>query len=300
MKSLLIIALTFLVFKFGVLKQTYNNKNYELHKNITTLFVGDSHTQYGISDIGEKNYINLGYRSEKYIWTYNKLKKILESNSQLKKVFLSVSLHSFGAANHRALKGDKLTFFLSRYCQLIDADAIVNLLKISRFQSDIFYCALKKGIGFPFEGFNDFRYLISLKSGKRTRDVFPFWGAFNNTDKKLNKLDLDIKPTLKRHFDKNRFSPIQEKYFNKIIQLCYENNIEINLISFPVTQKYLQNVPKIFVKKFEQMIELATPRVSSHINLINSFRNTGDFKDFDHLNKFGALKVSELLKRRVK
>jgi len=108
-----------LLFKNLILESNYEPSTFKVREGVNVLFAGDSHAQYGLSDKLEERTQNISYRSEKFIWSYLKLKKILDQNKDLKKIYLSVSYHSFAKGNDVDLTGKSRSFFYKRRINII-------------------------------------------------------------------------------------------------------------------------------------------------------------------------------------
>ena len=82
------------------------------------------------------------------------------------------------------------------------------------------------------------------------------------------------------------FSKQNIKYLFKIIELCQNSDIELFLLTTPLSMPYYKQIPTIYINKFNKI--LLKSKVS-HINLINEInRNNLFLYDGDHVNKSGS------------
>lgn len=287
---LLTIACT--TFKMISSKVIYADNSFKMNSKIENVFMGDSHAQYGFYDLDNPKNINISYRSEKYIWSYIKLRKILKSNN-IKNVYLNFSYHSLSKNNEKDLVGSSRSFFYSRYCAMLGNEDIKELFKLKILNNDLLWCFLKNSLGFPYEGSRELRYLLALKRGKKTEKIFPFWGYFEKENEELNET-IDVNEVLARHFSTRQVSKIQLHYLNKIIQLTNKYNVKLNLITLPVSTEYLSKIPFYYRKKHQVRVEHL--KNFSHVkyqDLTGVSLEAKHFKDHDHLNMLGAKLVSK-------
>ena len=87
-ESLLFVGL--LVAGVGVIPavRTLLHEPYRVDESVTTVITGDSHVQIAINDGSMGETRNIALFSEPYIYSYYKLKEILEHNHNIEKVIL--------------------------------------------------------------------------------------------------------------------------------------------------------------------------------------------------------------------
>jgi len=82
----------FLISVSGILivyKIIDKGNHYKINSNIENLILGHSHTMSSFNDTIIKKTLNLSDNGENYFYTFIKLKKILDSNKNIKNVFIS-------------------------------------------------------------------------------------------------------------------------------------------------------------------------------------------------------------------
>jgi len=106
-------------------KQYLQDKNLNLGVNINTLIVGDSHAETSFDDKVILNSRNIAFHAEHYLFTYFKVKRIIEANPQIEKVILSYGPHNLS-------QGADVTLFslgrnsrsFARYFMLLDQEGV--------------------------------------------------------------------------------------------------------------------------------------------------------------------------------
>ena len=109
MKKLIINTLLFCIVPAIVALTTpliykYKLNHLQLDESTNVLILGDSHTQYGLDDSIILNSLNISQSAQHFIYSYNVLKQLLNTNSQIEKVILGVSFHSFAKKNDRNIQ----------------------------------------------------------------------------------------------------------------------------------------------------------------------------------------------------
>jgi len=111
--------------------------------------------------------------------------------------------------------------------------------------------------------------------------------------------DEDFKYLCQKHEDGMMDFRLNLERLQHIQELSQEHNIQLILVSLPVTSRYYQDMS---MAKWELMHEsltnFAQKSGAKYINLIQHFEmEEDDFYDFDHLNHKGAQKTSLFLNR---
>ncbi len=287
-------------FKQVVLNEIYGEKAFRIPKSNSVLFLGDSHSQYALKDNIIPEARNYSLRSEKFIWTYFKLNKFLQSNDHIEKIFLSVSYHSFSKANEDALVGkNDRSFFYSRYGHLLDEEGYSDLFDLNLANTDLTITYLKYIVGIPFEGYKEFNYWGQEMLSGFNHNKLSFWGKYQSDDK--NHLNSKInEETIKSHFSEDGKSTIQIKYLTKIIKLAEEKGLEINLITTPVHPLYLRSIPIESKMQFKLQVGEVKKQFDGRVKHYNFSRFKLPkiaYKDFDHLNSLGAKIFTDVIRK---
>lgn len=96
---------------------------------------------------------------------------------------------------------------------------------------------------------------------------------------------------------KHNILPVQEKYFNTIIDFCDENEIKLFLVMMPVRGQELGNYPDSVITEMDLLFEDKSNQINGYyLNYSKDSRfEKEDFLDITHLNSFGADKFSVIL-----
>lgn len=90
--------------------------------------------------------------------------------------------------------------------------------------------------------------------------------------------------------------PVQQEYFDKILEFCEENNIKVKMIMMPTRATELESYTEETIKEFDEYFK---SKESNNIKYLNFARDSRfvlkDYQDKTHLNKDGADKFSEIL-----
>ena len=260
-----------------------------LPPNISTIVCGDSHTQTAIDDSILSDCINLSNSSEHYLYSHSVLNLTLQNNPQIKRVILGISYHSFGEFYDKYIFGEKSKYMYSKYLPILDKETLDDLYRNN---------PLELTLQFP----NTLKKIAkSIKYSKYNQ--FPFYGAFYKSYRS-NLNDSRIGKAIQRHYynevgNQQEYSFMQKKYLNRIINLCFINDVDLILINTPVSIEYKKNIPKKIIMNY--------------YNTLDSLENKFVFWDFndlkvedkcygdgDHLNYLGAGILSPLIRDRIK
>lgn len=94
--------------------------------------------------------------------------------------------------------------------------------------------------------------------------------------------------------------PIQEKYFEKILKFCSDNNIKVVMVMPPTRKNELVNYTQETMDKFDNYFKSKENEQVFYLNYSKDERfNLEDYQDKTHLNKEGADRFSEILNRDI-
>ena len=267
---------------------TYKHKinNIKIDDSIHILISGDSHTQTGIDDSKIKNSLNISQTSEHFLYTYNVLKLLLDNNSQLNKVILGVSFHSFSKVYDKFIHdGDKTIHMFPRYFPILDIESIIDINKLPLME---------------FRGI--FKNVVKGLFNKPEISDYSFIGSFHkSTESNLN--DSTINAAIQRHYYTEKgelynYSHYQIKYLNKIIELCNTKNIELIIINTPIHYNYYKKIPINFLLHYYSTIQQFGDKIIFWDFFSVDFP-IDYYGDGDHLNSTGAEKFSLIISERI-
>lgn len=282
--GLLALAFAFALI-YGLNRTTDNPAYFKLDPAIRFIFCGNSHMQLAINDTLVENSINFGESGENFIYTYQKLKCLLRSNPQVEHVFLECSNSSICAyidgrswnAHFVKTKVPKFSFALDRSDW---SDLITNAP---------FYAHSAASSGAELQ-------LKFLLSGDTYFPDFAKWDGYywyskSAVDSLLLSPDSIHMPT-----DGMYKSLHALKYLSKIEALCKSYGVRLSIIRCPVHPGWEYNTN-------ESMYSELFRNELKHLPLfdfVDYKLPNGDFRDYEHLNCFGARKFSLYVDSLVK
>lgn len=258
---------------------------FKLDDEITAVIIGHSQSECGLNDSLINNTKNLSFGGEAYIYNYHKLKKLVEVNPQLKKVYVSFSNNQVGANISKWVYGDeKLTHYFPKYNYLMEVEDYTNIAKENT--KGLLVSEVKSIV-------NNAKSVL-----KREKTVFNDrnWGGYLSLNKQ--KLDSLIKVNhikkLKKEISKTE-SQINLYYLDKIVSLCEEKNIELVFVRTPMHPLLFDVQNEDLFQKIRKSKYNDVPFIDFH----NFKLDNKEFADFDHLNKDGAIKLSKAFNQKI-
>ena len=282
LKRLLLFVVPMLLMVIGVSfvsKYLVNNKPvFQLPKSIHSLILGHSQPECAFNDSLISNVKNMAQGGEAYFYTYQKIKKLLPENPQIKTLYVSFSNNQIEPRMDEWTYDDEhVGNYFPKYAAQLDGEDYTLLLQ-HNYKAVLSgeLKALKNNLTFLAKGENDF-----LKNNN--------WGGYLRL--KRNKLDSIIKVnfinTIKKEFS-NSVSTINVSYLEKIVEFCQQKNVKVIFYRTPIH-------PILFNEYDEQKFQHLRKQKFAQI----PFLDFHDFKlapdemgDFDHLNYKGARKFS--------
>lgn len=258
---------------------------FKLDNEITAVIIGHSQSECGLNDSLINNTKNLSFGGEAYIYNYHKLKKLVEVNPQLKKVYVSFSNNQVGENISKWVYGDeKLTHYFPKYNYLMEVEDYTNIAKEN--SKGLLVSEVKSIV-------NNAKSVL-----KREKTVFNDrnWGGYLSLNKQ--KLDSLIKANhiikLKKEISQTE-SQINLYYLDKIVSLCREKNIELVFVRTPMHPMYFAVQNESLFQKIRKSKYNDVPFIDFH----NFKLDNKEFADFDHLNKDGAIKLSKAFNQKI-
>jgi hypothetical protein len=282
LKRIFLYSFPFLIIVISVSlfsKKFLNSKPiFKLSSSIHNLILGHSQPECAFNDSLIENTKNLSQGGEAYFYTYQKTKKIIQENPQIKKVYLSFS------NNQLEKRMDKWTYddehmgnYFPKYAAQLNVEDYLFLVK-NNYKSVLAgeLKALKNNITFLAK--NQANYLDNNN-----------WGGYLYL--KRNKLDSLMKIKYIQLVKKNysdSVSTINLQYLEKIVDFCKTKNVSVVLFRAPIHNDLFSIYDE---KKFQDLRNSKfkdIPFLDFH-----DFKLTNDeMGDFDHLNYKGAKRFS--------
>ena len=240
------------------------------------LLMGDSQIQRINGELISNKSKNIASSAEHYYFTYQKLLLILENkNHKIEKIILGVSIHNFGPV----------------YNRLLNINLSEGKNSLERY---IYFIRL----------FDDSNFITSFDVDYKS--VFsgiystPDWGGFSESTKS-NPNVKTINKTFNMHFsikrDEGEFCSAQRTYLYKIDSICTDNNIDLILVSTPYHSIYKEKIDAKYFDFFSETLRKLNHR--TYLNFIVDKIDPSFMSDANHLNKLGAEKYSEIIKKEI-
>ena len=295
MKRFLLKLLAFIIVVFIFLSVLVVLSNYlisqrkdsllEISPDIYFVFAGNSTLECAVDDKLIDHSINIAQAGEAYLYTYAKIKALLEANNHIKKVFISFSYADI-------LMDKEITWLDSDYFMvekvqyynyLLSKPEKVSLLKINPR-------AYLKGVAKSAEKNIESILLDYLKENHSK--FIPNFGGY----KYLVRDKLDVDPGLSELNKQNVIqSPYQVKYLVMISELCHQKSVEMVLLYPPQYKSYIESVNKEIKRNWIDM-RWSLP-LDSLLNLSGLTMADSCYGDLTHLNYRGARVFSEYINK---
>jgi uncharacterized phage-associated protein len=234
------------------------------------IIMGDSQMQRIKPEKIDLKTINFASSGEHYLFTFKKLKMLLEANNKIKQIILGVSTHSFAPV----------------YNKLIDTKYAEGRASITKY---LYF------VSSPEDTFIKKHDLVS-KNTIQAIYKGPEWQGLY-ISKKKNPDTTIINKAFVQHFgNKKNEKPDytnQVIYLKKIEKLCQENKINLVLVSTPYHQLYVEQVEKNYFDILSQTIK-SMPN-TKYVSFLNNKVSPELMSDGNHLNTFGGDLYSAML-----
>lgn len=272
--SVFFVFLSFFLFTLWLIR---DNKYYRIPEQKHILAVGHSHGSSAFIGADFPGSYNICSGGETYNFTFSKLKKLLEANSQVDTVLLFVSNNLFDATFDARLWSEaQISDRLKRHLPIMDDEFLARYFSKH-----------------PFGGVNDL--LVStveqvkfLTSQKATIFDFSVWGGFDAHQKEISEQDKKDSTCLETHVYENFF------YFKKIVSMCKSENRTLILIATPLNSAY--SIDCHYENKFRAALSQSASE-SIFIDFRRMHLPDSCFLNMDHLNEKGAKIFTRILKK---
>lgn len=269
------IIFSFLIINVGSRYLVSNSSIYELDEKIHTLFAGDSRISLAVNENLIVNSKNISSFAEPYYYTFQKL-KFYTSKSPIEKLVLGFYPSSLSDQCNEFLFGINSTYLADNFFFLLKPLEKVRVLYWNR----------KKLVDLTKRVHHSLYCHTNNINQKNNHLYDGFSNNFLKTEAKLERINKRINDLFYKNGSLRDFSKPNIEYFFKIIKLCQSRDIELILLTTPLSESYLNQVPKIYIAKYNKILSKSK---LSHINLINDIdKNNLFLYDGDHVNKSGS------------
>ncbi len=237
--ALLMLVLVIASVSYKFIKSQYlADNNLKLKSNVHVLFLGDSHAETAFDDQLIPDSRNIAFHAEHYLFTYYKLKKMLQVNPKIDQVVLSFGPHNISqGADVTIFSESRNSRSFARYFMLLDDIGVEDTYSNSQ-NWKINYLKFKLGIPFQLKLEANLIYKTILRKPIKLNN-FPFIGEFYPSE--LHVFD-NVNTSIQGHYYKNNIvlkeSYLAIKYLHKILKLAKERNVDLYLVIL----HYIKNI----------------------------------------------------------
>lgn len=283
------LAWVFVEYFYQTVPNNYTSKHENINKNINeieVLLFGSSHCLYGLNpEFFSKNTFNLSGISQTIYFDKLLLEKYIDRLPKLKQVVFCVEYTNLSQKDNT----QEDVFRKYYYERFMDLDVPI----VSDYDPKKYSLALTRSLGASLDLMSKY-----YKKGTILNCDAKGWG---NDYKKERRISPDIvaKERVAAHEDGSIDFTLNKKRINYLIQECKKRNIEVLIVSMPVSKAYSENLNKEKLQLiFDTCEELETSNLDNvyYLNLFDERRFVDeDFFDADHLNEIGAEKCSKIV-----
>ena len=225
-------------------------------------------------DDGEiENVENISLNAEGYIYTYYKLKYLIDKEPNISHVYLGLGYHNLSSYFDDYIYGHRFGSFIHRYLGVMQIADFVEVI----FRNPKDMPTLVRNI-----------YQKGGRSGLKQQCTL--YGSFPD-ERKMETFNISQmkKRILEQYYDDGDvigISRINLEYLNKIVALLRSNNVDVTLLSTPLHTDYIELVPTEYKRLFDDYIERNELTVYMFEDL--DLSDAEFLPDGDHVNFEGA------------
>ncbi|MBP3253722.1 MAG: hypothetical protein J6M30_04375 [Bacteroidales bacterium] len=261
------IVLLLLTIRYEVVK----NHSWRLPEQKHILFMGAAHIVHGIDDSMLEEAINVVSPSERYMYTYIKLKNIIAENPQVDTVFMELAATDLWEdTDYKYHTPNEQSHYVKNYWPLFDED---------------------NWRVFKNEPFQVMGVVVSSITSLRETGQTSWWKGLGGYELKKSVIDPNKKLELKNYVP-NSGHAVNYEYLHRIIGLCMSNGIKLYFLDAPVyriediydvvyfQEAYERNFSEIeFLDYSEWSIPMDERGDGSHLNDKGAKRFTNEIKN---------------------
>ena len=254
------------------------DSNFSIDKNYAYIVLGHSHPEEAFNDSIIQKTKNFARGGEHYFYTYLKAKKIIESNPNVKVVFLELT--------NNQISTDMTKWIEDTQKNLVN---IPNFAPVMTFEDHSFLIKQNPWSYFKSQEMvikNNLNFLLYRKKNiLNQRD----WGGFYaNPRQKVDSIIKSNEKQKKLNSTKIVVDTTNLSFVDKIASICKNKGIKLFLIRSPQHPKY------IYCENEEQLQKILKTRYSQlfYLDFENFYLLNDDYADLEHLNYKGAKKFS--------
>lgn len=262
------------------------NNLLKISKNIDKVFTGDSNVEGAVNDSIIPNSINIAQSGEAYMYTYAKIKSLLEYNDQIKTIYIGFSFWDLIKFT------EDRWMFSSEF--VIEEITLYNYL-LNYYDKSVLIknnpVAYIKGVLKSIPS-NFHVFVKSLHRGEFNGKLINF-GGYVDSGRDILQEDIQKNTFKEQVFEEGRF---QIEYLKKISELCRQKSIKLILLNTPKHIYYYSNIPEAIRQNW-----ISVSNSFSRDSILDLSRLSipdSCFCDLTHLNSKGARIFSEYLNEK--
>lgn len=286
--TILLNAATWLLFN------SYVNNNSKLvnietqlqgSKSFKYLFTGDSHVVRCVDADNLENAFNCAYYGENPVLTYYKIKHLIyDLNVKPEKIVLEVDITRFCKNYIKHFKNKFYYGVFTDYNELLHHDVISN----------------EEYITYSIQKLLPHLEMISVikRSNNQKHDNKFTFKDVSAPDRKKQVEDFILKELMPNGCD-DLTSYVGLQYFEKTIELCQKNDVDMVAIKYPVTDYYIdivasecKNINLAYLPQDSILAKYNIPLFDLETAFADDYEL---YSDGHHMNKAGQRKVTKLL-----
>lgn len=239
-----------------------------IHKHI--LFMGASHIVYGVNDSIIPGSINFASLSERYMFTYIKLKRIIDNNRQIDTIFLDCAPNDLSNhADEKYFLDNEMVSFYARYYPLFDLS-----------QWNLYWNNVGGAVSLLFRG-TVIDYIKGL-------DYNYFIDGFIPNKQVMKNAEINVEDQKNYKYG----NTINYKYLRMIIELCKEHKCTLYLVYSPHYKPEEYYDVDYYYESYHRYFSDVPLLDYSHFQI-----EEGEWCDATHLNERGALRFTREIKK---
>jgi len=265
----------------------------QIRDDINIVFAGDSKVEAAVDDSLITNSINIAQSGEAYLYSYVKLRSLLEYNNHINTVFIGYSLHNLIQST------EKLWLFNNEF--VIEKIKNYNYL----LNGSEKYFIIKNNPGAYLKGIflsvlNNFSIYLKSFNSKISNERIINFGGYQYLNRDKLKEDIKRRENLKINSSTEQLQEkgvFQEKYLKMISQLCRQKSVKLVLL---ITPEYKYQAPE-FNDENKNILTSVNNLLAqdSLLDLSAFYLPDSCYGDVSHLNYKGAKIFSQYLNEKL-
>lgn len=276
---------------YQIVPNNYTLKNENIqkkHEDAQVLIFGNSHTFYGLNPkYFEKSTFNLSNTSQTLYFDQLLFEKHFDKCKSLQYVILNIEYTSLSQLDDSE-EDVWRKYYYKRYMNL-------QVPTISRLDPKSFFISSTRTFYFNMQLVQ--RYFADGTLVDCDRNGF---GINYTKEKRTSNFDDSTPMRVKAHEDNLFDFTHNTKRIQSIVDKCRSRDIQVILVTMPVTKGYARGVNQQKLSKIFKTC-LTLEKANSNVRYLNLFKDSrftdDDFYDPDHLHDAGAKKCSLIMNR---